>query len=98
MQPFVENAFVHGFESMQSHGVLIISGRLINKECVFRIEDNGKGMDESTLTQLDEPAARSVGIQNVLRRIHILYGKQYGILIESKLGKGTKVTIRLPAD
>ncbi len=98
MQPFVENAFVHGFDSMQSHGVLIISGRLEENKRVFRIEDNGKGMDKKILEQLESKETGSVGIQNVMRRIHILYGERYGVLIESKPGRGTKVTIRLPAD
>ena len=39
---------------------------------------------------------RSIGLGNIARRIHLIYGFPYGVSIESELGRGTRVVIRLP--
>jgi two-component system sensor histidine kinase YesM len=39
----------------------------------------------------------SIGVVNVNRRIQMIYGKDYGLLVQSVLGAGTKVTIHIPA-
>ncbi|MNN77556.1 hypothetical protein D3C81_1940280 [compost metagenome] len=39
----------------------------------------------------------SIGVVNVNRRIQMIYGKGYGLLVQSVLGAGTKITIRIPA-
>ena len=44
LQPFVENAFVHGFENTDVIGQLIITGKENNDNFVFTIQDNGTGM------------------------------------------------------
>ena len=37
------------------------------------------------------------GMSNVNERIHMNYGWEYGISIESETGKGTRVTVTIPA-
>src|SRR5690606_40191825 len=43
LQPFVENAILHGFKNMESGGILNINGYLENNKLCFEIVDNGCG-------------------------------------------------------
>jgi two-component system, sensor histidine kinase YesM len=98
LQPFVENSFVHAFDSMKSGGILRVSGWLEGEDRCFCVEDNGAGMTQTVMEQLLTEETGSVGIYNVHKRIQILYGEWYGVKIDSEQGKGTRVTIRLPRD
>ncbi|MCZ8522013.1 sensor histidine kinase [Paenibacillus sp. KR2-11] len=100
LQPFVENAFVHAFDSMKTGGSLHISGWIDEgtRTRYFRIEDNGRGMEPEKLQQLLGGGTGSVGIPNVNARIKITYGEEYGLQMESLPGQGTTVTLRLPLD
>lgn len=102
IQPFVENAFVHGLEEKDSDGRLDIHISMSGEDIQIQISDNGVGMDYFKLGELrkslyEENADRThIGIRNVNQRIQILYGRKYGIQIESKKELGTKVTISIP--
>ena len=98
MQPFVENVFVHAFDSLDKKGILKITCWLENGSRFFRIEDNGKGINPQKLEKLLAAGQNSVGMYNVHKRISIIYGESYGIRIESKQNVGTKITIELPQD
>lgn len=98
LQPFVENVFVHAFSERSKGGRLAINGRLEEDIRVFEVIDNGNGIDEGTVKRVLSSDTSSIGIQNVHKRIQIMYGEQYGVSIESKPGQGTKVTIRIPKD
>ncbi|GJM76487.1 hypothetical protein HMSSN036_87030 [Paenibacillus macerans] len=39
---------------------------------------------------------RSIGIGSVIRRIELLYGAPYGVQLESVIGEGTLVRLKLP--
>ncbi|WP_123039659.1 sensor histidine kinase [Cohnella candidum] len=95
LQPIVENAFVHGFKRLKKDGVLRISCYENGDRRVFRIEDNGSGMDNAKRVDLLQ-GERHVGLSNVNRRIRILYGEPYGLTIESAPGEGTAVSVTLP--
>ncbi|WP_290172449.1 sensor histidine kinase [uncultured Dubosiella sp.] len=70
-------------------------GRVFQDHLLFEIIDNGKGMDLRKNT-MKGSSFSGVGISNVQERIVLLYGKQYGVHIESMPGNGTFVTIELP--
>ncbi|WP_166245351.1 sensor histidine kinase [Paenibacillus turpanensis] len=95
LQPLVENAFVHGFKKLSRGGKLRISCRCSKEARIYLIEDNGEGMDMAKLASMLE-GSKHVGITNVNRRIHILYGEPYGLQIASVPGQGTTVTVTLP--
>lgn len=95
LQPLVENAFVHGFKGTNRQGKLRISCHSNEEARVYTIEDNGEGMDAARLAALLEGDSH-VGLSNVNRRIHILYGEPYGLYIASAIGEGTTVTVKLP--
>lgn len=100
LQPIVENAIVHGLDEREEEGV----GRLlIRVECDeaselvhILIQDNGKGMDKEQMNGWAQTQVGGYGLRNVHERIQLYYGEEYGISIESELGVGTKVTVKLP--
>ncbi|RUS48528.1 sensor histidine kinase [Cohnella sp. AR92] len=95
LQPFVENAFVHGFKRIGSGNKLFIRCRRTDDGRLFQIEDNGQGMEESKLDSIMN-GKHHVGVSNVNRRIRLLYGEPYGIAIRSSKDRGTTVTVLLP--
>jgi two-component system, sensor histidine kinase YesM len=111
LQPLVENAVTHGLE-MKKHGGRIEIAAVIAEDGALkiRVADNGEGIAAEELERLQvdlresENAAdirtmgnRPIGLRNVQSRIQLLYGDGHGVTIESERGKGTTVSIRLPA-
>lgn len=112
LQPFVENAIYHGLEPKVSCGLLSISGRMHDDDCIqIIIQDNGSGMSESQMKNVQNDLGDSlqiqnhnlydrkngIGIKNVNSRLKLIYGDQYGIHIESALNEGTKAIIKIPS-
>ncbi|WP_151733281.1 cache domain-containing sensor histidine kinase ['Paenibacillus yunnanensis' Narsing Rao et al. 2020] len=54
LQPIVENAVFHGLEQREGQGTITISARGEGGYAVFRITDDGVGMDEATLRSLND--------------------------------------------
>lgn len=106
MQPLIENAIVHGLECRSGPGLLEVSSKRSGSDVLIRIKDNGVGMSEEKVKQLrsrlNQPSDTldedHIGIKNVHDRILFYFGEQYGIDIESQLGEGTMIIIRLPAN
>lgn len=99
LQPILENYFVHGY--MQEHNnIITVSARQEGEDICIVITDNGKGMGSPQLMdlrrRLDNPetSGESLGLSNVHDRLRIIYGKTYGLTIESKEGMGTTVVVR----
>ena len=103
LQPIIENAIIHGVESLERGGLIIVKGYEKNGRLYFEVNDNGKGMSEQTLSEFEEhinnanaDTGKSVGIKNVHQRIRLYYGEEYGIRITSRENKGTRVVLELP--
>lgn len=96
LQPFVENAVVHGFQEVLEQGILEIHGEEEESSVAFYVEDNGCGMTQEKIKEIMEGNPDSIGIANVNQRIKILYGSQYGVECHSQVGEGTCVIIRIP--
>ncbi|HBA70491.1 MAG TPA: hypothetical protein DCZ40_14215 [Lachnospiraceae bacterium] len=104
LQPTVENAIYHGLEPKTERGNLYIGGRLELHDLVLTIKDDGVGIEKEKLLEIQEliekdyyDTSKHVGILNTQARIRLQYGPGYGLQIESVLGDGTTVTIRVPA-
>ncbi|OMF19113.1 hypothetical protein BK127_08190 [Paenibacillus sp. FSL H7-0331] len=107
LQPFIENALIHGIERKRGGGIVSVSGSLQGDTLRFVIEDNGPGMDAATIQRiLAEPADSDVytgqetsgyAIQNVNARLRHYYKEGYQLNYESELGQGTRVEIIVPA-
>lgn len=99
VQPIVENAVRHGLERKEGRGHVSVSGFGEGPLCVIEIEDDGIGMHPDLARSLlagTGPESRSVGLANVDQRLRTVYGPEYGLVIETALGEGTKVTVRVP--
>lgn len=105
LQPFVENSILHGFEGWQEGGYLRITGRQEGEFLKIVIEDNGNGMSEERKNVLQQvmqnpPEAKKlnvgIGISNVIMRMKMYYGEQFGVTMESEEGQGTRFTFLIP--
>ncbi|MEV0927182.1 histidine kinase [Streptomyces spongiicola] len=106
LQPLVENAVKHGLNAV-GHGMedagrvcrVSISARDAGSEAVVTIEDDGVGMDPAELRRiLAREADRSsgIGLSNVDERLRQVYGDDHGLVIETGVGAGMKITVRIP--
>lgn len=105
LQPFVENAIVHGFEMKQESGYVRLFGTEKDGYMEFVIEDDGAGMDQEEADRLleeskgeDYPDLRMghYAIRNIKERLILRYGENYTLKITSQKGEGTKVYIAIP--
>ncbi|MCM3000521.1 sensor histidine kinase [Paenibacillus cellulositrophicus] len=103
LQPLVENAIQHSIRGNFEKGKVILSGRVEERDLVIDISDNGKGIPEEVLKELNDTAGNrkmagrsGVGLRNVNERLKIYFGPDYQLQIETQEGKGTKITIRHP--
>lgn len=104
LQPLVENALYHGIKYKRAKGYIHIHGEKEGDLIHLTVRDNGVGMEEKELEDLRqeierpcEETERGFGLANVNERIHMYYGYEYGMKIESEKGKGTCVEIVIPA-
>lgn len=105
LQPFVENAIVHGFESADGSYTLSVSGKREENNMIFCITDTGVGMSKAQLEAIwDQADARKYAtqrigryaIKNVRERLALIYQENYGLHIESAVGRGTTVVLTVP--
>ncbi|MBY0144357.1 sensor histidine kinase [Neobacillus niacini] len=100
IQPIVENAIQHGVEVLETGCHITVSIAIDDENLKIVVEDTGPGMDEATtlaiFTGEVKPKGTGIGLRNINDRIKLMFGSSYGIHMESKKGKGTKVIITLP--
>lgn len=105
LQPFVENAIVHGFEKTNADFTLSVIGTKKEKSMVFQIKDTGVGMSSDQLEAIWDRAdnrkyaSQRIGryaIKNVKERLELIYHNHFELCIESMEGQGTKVSVTLP--
>ena len=102
VEPIVENAVVHGLENKSEKGCVTVNVIRKEESIFFEIIDDGLGLDIEKIQQKgpldDREEHNKIGLNNAHRRIQLIYGEQYGIHVQSRLGHGTKVIIHIPAD
>ncbi len=100
IQPIVENTIMHGFLGYTDHGTIDIEVTSSENLIYIIITDDGRGISESTLSNLFIPNQFAIpkhfGLQNVQDRIQLKYGDMYGLSIDSMINHGTKITVRYP--
>lgn len=103
LQPLLENSISYGVSSMDELGEIRVVARKQGERIILSVEDNGLGMSEEeaelVLTDSDRIHKRGsgVGLINVNNRIQMLFGKEYGLVVESEPDEGTTVSICIPA-
>jgi two-component system, LytTR family, sensor kinase len=98
LQPLVENAVHHGLEPSPEIGRLEIIIRDADTEALVSVEDNGVGADPTYIRRALSGMSgdEGIGLHNVDERLRTVFGKDRGLTIETEVGAGTKVTMRIP--
>lgn len=106
LQPLVENAVNHGLMNQEEDWQICVSLQREEGQALLRITDNGIGIDKDRLSMirsdldngqtLYDDEIPHVGFKAVHQRLRFLYGSDYGLVIESTPGNGTRVTLVMP--
>jgi two-component system sensor histidine kinase YesM len=104
LQPIVENAIFHGIGPLQRRGMIKVTLRTSKGTNLAIVEDDGVGLDETSLGKLMAPGGETegadrlhkIGIRNVYERLKLQFGDSADMTVESTPGYGTKVTIKWP--
>ena len=98
LQPLVENAVRHGLEAKAGPGRVTIVAEDKDWEAVISIEDDGVGEDPERVRQAlaGDTSLDSIGLGNVDARLRSTYGDDYGLVVETAPGAGTRVIVRVP--
>ncbi len=98
LQPLVENAVRHGLETKDGPGQVTITAADHDFEAVISVEDDGVGEDPERVRRAlaGDASMDSVGLGNVDARLRSAFGDDYGLVVETAPGAGTKVTVRVP--
>lgn len=98
IQPFIENAIIHGLQSKQD-GLIKLSIYVENNQLIIEIYDNGVGMEQAQIDSLlSKPKLDTshIGVNNVKRRIALTYGEDYTVSLTSVPDHYTNVVLKLP--
>ena len=102
LQPFVENAIVHGFDKEREDAKLEISIEKKSDRLEIRIADNGPGMDPELMEKInsgnyeDGGSGTGIGLKNAATRLAMYYKKAGELHVEKADPEGTLVIIRIP--
>lgn len=103
LQPLVENALLHGLQTLDREGWIVVKGYRDGDELILTVTDNGKGMPEDALPESEaKRSARGksrlsgIGIRNVDNRIKLHFGMHYGVSIKSVPDLFTSAEIVMP--
>ncbi len=107
LQPIVENAVMHGLETVSRKGTLWIDARVTDGMLIICIENNGRGITPDELERLTKSLEREeegvgregyhIGLVNIHRRLRLQYGSPCGLTLEAREDGGVRVTVRVRA-
>jgi len=93
LQPLVENSIRHGLSSKIDGGLIRVRSRIENGRLQILVEYDGVGIPEDKLARMFE---LGIGVSNVNERLKVLFGDEYKMWIDSRLGEGTSTGIEIP--
>ena len=98
LQPLVENAVQHGLSGRSGGGTITIVAADEGTDCLISVEDDGVGMDPEVLRSgsLNAEEAAHIGLSNVDDRLRAAFGNDFGLVVDTAPGAGTKVSMRVP--
>lgn len=100
LQPIVENSIIYGIEDENNELNINIKAFIIEDDLIIEIVDDGPGIEDEVLEKIfkstsDKNRFSRVGLNNVNQRIKLYCGKDYGVQIETKVGEGTLIRVKL---
>jgi two-component system LytT family sensor kinase len=100
LQPLIENSIKHGLEPRISGGTVTLRSRVIGQRLLLEVEDDGVGVAPER--PLHNPVSHivregtGIGMKNVRERMEVLYGSDAVMEMESRPGRGTRITLEMP--
>lgn len=105
LQPIIENAIYHGIKHLSVKGSIKIIAKSVGEQIQIVVSDNGLGMSEEKQEELFQKIEQDViqesqhiGLANVYQRLKLYYGEDCELRIESKMGIGTDIILRIPGE
>ena len=92
IQPLVENSIKHGILKKRDNGCVKIIIKKIGKDIEITIEDDGVGIEQTIIDNLDKQIKENIGLKNVHQRLKLLYGEGLNI---KKLEQGTRIEFKI---
>jgi two-component system LytT family sensor kinase len=101
LQPLIENSIKHGLEPRISGGTVTLRSRITDEGMLrIEVEDDGVGMaaEHNAASPVSGlvPPGTGIGVKNVRERMEVLYGDLAKVEMNSRPGRGTKVTLLMP--
>ncbi len=97
LQPLIENSIKHGLEPRIHGGTVTVRSRLEGNRLRIEVADDGVGIGHRPVSSLPRTGA-GIGMKNVQERLEVLYGNQAEFNVVSNPGRGTLVSIEIPAN
>lgn len=105
LQPIIENAAIHGiYEREDGTGTITVHGYREGEDVYIEVADDGIGMSREKIDAVFSTPPGEIarepggyGVKNIIDRLQIAYGYEYGLACKSVPGSGTVVTIHIPA-
>lgn len=109
IQPFIENAVMHGLSNKSDQGEVLLSVTRDASDIIIMIKDNGQGMTPGRLSEVRASMIKGfelktegagMALSNIKHRLELYYGQSYkeSLTIDSDLSKGTVIQFRLPIE
>ncbi|CAG9622520.1 sensor histidine kinase [Sutcliffiella rhizosphaerae] len=103
LQPIIENAVIHAVEPKEDGGTIWFRVKEVNNVVHIEIEDDGEGMSDEKIRRIlneDTPQqieghSTGIGFINVIKRLRLFYGYEDVMEIESELGSGTRIKLKI---
>jgi two-component system LytT family sensor kinase len=98
VQPLVENAVRHGLAGKEGPGHVSITATDRGAEAEIAVEDDGIGADPEAVRGILDGTTEvdSLGLGNVDARLRQVYGEEFGLVVETAPGAGTRASFRVP--
>ncbi|MFO7655705.1 MAG: two-component regulator propeller domain-containing protein [Bacteroidales bacterium] len=106
IQPFVENAIIHGMRKLERKGIINITFRKSGHSLIVEIKDNGIGRKEAQINKLPAGKHKSTGMNVTARRLEQIEnqsGLKAGVQIidftdDQEISCGTGVVVTIPVE
>lgn len=102
LQPLIENAIQHGIKP-KGEGTIKITGRRVKDDMEIIIDDDGVGMSEDEIEELNFALVEDyvnfngrIGLRNTNKRIKLVFGEEYGIKVSRNADGGLRTIVLLP--
>lgn len=100
LQPLIENAIRYALEPNIEPCTISITVSQEEQGLDIRVSDNGSGMTADFIRDLQQGRIQTrgegIGLANISERINLVFGQEWGTVIESEVGVGTIIHVRIP--